>query len=183
MAVCAGSVMALAWATVGAKDERTSGRRAQLEGEMSRMASPLAELARLERAGDAARAAAAQAQLRARPIVELDSLLQALGREVQAGVTVSRLQRSDEGVELRVRAADTAACASWVERLRRIPGLESAQTVELKSIAAPAGRQGETAVEATVRLRWRGASAHSPQPSPSHHVALDSRKRRERSDR
>ncbi|MGN6315328.1 hypothetical protein [Trinickia sp.] len=183
VAVFAGSVVAFGWAAVAAKDERMSGRRAQLEREMSLMSSPLAELARLERADETAKAAAAQAQLRARPIAELHSLLHALGGEAQSGVALSRLRRSDEGVELQVRAADTVACASWVERLQRMPGLESAETVELKSLAAPAARQGETAVEATVRLRWRGASTQAPRPSPSRQVVLESRKRRERSDR
>jgi Tfp pilus assembly protein PilN len=183
VAVFAGSIMALGWAAVAAKDERMSGRRAQLERDMSLMSSPLAELARLERADESAKAAAAQAQLLARPIIELRSLLEVLGREVQSGVAISRLRRSDEGIELQVRAADTVACASWVERLQRLPGLESVETVGLKSLAAPAARQGETVVEATVHLRWRGASAHAPRPSPSRQVALESRKRRERSER
>lgn len=183
VAVFAGSVMALGWTAVAQKDERTSGRRAQLERELSRMSSPLAELARLERADATAKAASAQARLHAQPLGELRSLLQVLGREAQAGVTVSRLRRSDESIELQVRAADTVACASWVERLQRIPGLEPAETVELRSIAAPAGRQGEISVEAVVRLRRRGASAYSPRPSPSRHAMLESGKRRERSGR
>lgn len=161
-AVFAGSVMAFGWTAVGATDDRMNSRRQQLEREMARMSSPLAEFMRLERTDERARAAAAQARERARPLVELLALIEALSREAHAGVTVSRLRRSDEGTELRVRAADSAAYAAWAKRLGRIDGVESAETIEYQSIAALKGRAGGEAVHARVVLRWRGASSASP---------------------
>lgn len=161
----AGFLMAVGWAAMGASDDHANERRAQLEAEMARMTSPLAELARLERVAEDAKAAAAQAQMRSRPSAEMRSLLDALSREANAGVTVRRLQRTDDGIELRVRAADSAAFASWAQRLARTSGLESARTIELKSIAGAARRAGEHTIEAAVRLHGPGA-ARSFQTAP-----------------
>ena len=181
-AVLAGSMMAVGWAAMGATDDRANERHTQLETEMARMASPLAELARLERAAESAKAAAAQAQMRSRPSAEMRSLLDALSREANAGVTVSRLQRTDDGIELRIRAADSAACASWVQRLARTSGLESARTIELKSIPAAVGRGGEHTIEAAVRLHSPGATGSSQAVPPLRRPARGDRARSARGE-
>lgn len=151
-ATLGGALIAIGWASFGANDDGASARRALLERELAGLATPLAELARLERASAGSRASAALSAARARPYAELRVLLDALSREAQEDVTVTRLRQTREGFELRLLGADSGACASWVARLGRTGAWPGAQIVELKFLAAPSGAQSGGAVEATVRL-------------------------------
>lgn len=161
-AVSAGALMAIAWAASGSGDDRIGDRRVVLERQLAQLSPALAELARLERARERARASAAIALARARPYAELRSLLETLSGQAHAGVSVSRLRQSREGFELQVRAVDSTACASWVERLTRVPGWEAADIANMRLVAVPvSGSATGRAVEATVRLPSRGATPAS----------------------
>jgi type II secretory pathway component PulM len=173
-AVLAGGVLAIGCATIGAPADRASARRAQIERELAREAPALAEYARLERAGQAAKGSGAQATARAHPQLSALwlALLDALSREAHSGVTVSRLEGSNAAVELQVGAADSAACVAWMDRLGRLRGVESVEMIDLKSTAAVSTAAVSTAaanaghgagsIEAVVRLRWRGDGETRP---------------------
>jgi len=161
-ALFAGTLIAIGWGAVDAADGRTTARRESIERELARLAPSLDEFVRLERAGQTARAGTAETAARARPYFELRSLLAALSSEARSGVTVSRLQRSGDGIELRVHAADSAACAAWVERLARLSGAESAAMTDIRLIAAPIGSRAAPKVEALVRVGWSGTAHRSP---------------------
>jgi Tfp pilus assembly protein PilN len=178
-AISIGVLMAAGWALAGPNDSGGGARRLLLERELTQLSPSLTELARLSRAGESTRASVAAAAARARPYMELRTLLETLGREAHAGVTVSRLRQTQEGFELQVHAVDSAACASWVARLARIPGWQSADIAGLRLAAARGGGQSGRAVEASVRLPLRAmASAPLPRRTP---VGRDDRG--DRSDR
>lgn len=162
-AVTVGVIGAIAWAASGSGEDAVSARRVLLERQLAQLSPALAELARLDRAGESARASAAVALARARPYAELRSLLETLSGQAHGGVTVSRIRQSREGFELQVRAVDGAACASWVERLARMPGWEAAQITDLRLVATPADGRAEQTVEANVRLPSR---AETPSAAP-----------------
>lgn len=157
-AILAGAALAAGCAAAGSAAGRADAPRAALERELTQLSSPLAELAGLERAARSANAGAAQAAARARPYVELRSLIEVLSHQAHEGVTVKRLQRAGEGFELEVEAVDSAACASWVESLARTPGLASAEMADFKSAAVTAGGRSGREVAAVVRVRWHGAT-------------------------
>jgi Tfp pilus assembly protein PilN len=161
-AMIVGVSAAIGCAAFGQSGEHAGARRAMLERELAELASPLAELTRLERAGEASRASAASIAAQARPYAELRALLETLGREAHADVTVTRLRQTPEGIELRIVGANSAACASWVARLARAPQWRKAQIVELKFVAAPIHAQSGRRVEAAVRLPADVLSAPSP---------------------
>lgn len=171
-AALAGGVLAIGCATTGATADRASTRRAQIERELARAAPALAEHARLERAGQAAKRSGAQAIARAQPSERWLALLEALSHEANSGVTVSRMEGSHAAVELQIGAADSAACVAWIERLGRTRGAESVEMIDLKSTAAVSAAaasaaaantaHGAGAVEAVVRLRWRGDGETRP---------------------
>jgi Tfp pilus assembly protein PilN len=158
-AVVAGAGVALGCAALAPADSNMTTRRERLEREWASLSAPLAEYARLERAGQGAHASAVLAAARARPLVELRLLLETLSREAPAGVTVRRLRQSRDGFEMQVRAADGAACASWVARLARVPGWEGADMVDLRLVAAAKGLPAGRTVEATVRVPSRAAGS------------------------
>jgi len=178
-AVLAGTLAAFGWETMGAADER----RMQLEREVAQQAPALVELARLERAQESARANAAQAAARSQPYVALMSLLDALSAETHAGVTVNRLQLSDEDVQLQLHASDSAVGTAWTERLARLPGAKSAEMVDFKLIATPAGGEARRAIEAVVRVRWRDAQPASPLRRTARSTAASADGARGRRDR
>jgi Tfp pilus assembly protein PilN len=162
VAVLIGGALAIGRASAGAADDGANARRAQLERELARAAPALTEYARLERAGQAAKASAEQAAARARPSARWLALFEALSGEAPSGVAVSRLQGSNTEIELHVSAPDSAACVAWMDRLRRVRGAESVEMVDLKSTASvDANRAGE-AMTAVVRLRWRGEGPTRP---------------------
>ena len=161
-AILAGALIAIGWASVAVNGEGASARRALLERALAGLATPLAEVARLERASAASRASAALGVARARPYVELRALLDALSRESHAGVTVTRLRQTREGFELRILGRDSGACASWMARLASTGAWPGARIVELKFVPAPGRVQSAGAVEATVRLPAAVSRLRSP---------------------
>lgn len=161
-AMAVGALMAIG-CSVALAGDGASASQARFEQELAQLSPSLMEFARLARADESARARVAVAAARARPNVELRTLLETLSREAQAGVTVSRLRQTQEGFELQVRAVDSAACAAWVKRLARIPGWEAADIADLTLAAARIGGQGGRAMEARVRLPLRTA-ALAPMP-------------------
>lgn len=159
--IVAGAVIAFGCAALAPADSNLRARRERLERELASLSAPLTEYARLERAGQGALASAAAAAARARPAAELRLLLETLSAEARAGVTVRRLRQNREGFEMQVRAVDSAACASWVARLARVPGWEGADMVDLRWVATPKSPQAGRTVEATVRVRPRVAASAS----------------------
>jgi len=180
-ALSAGGLLAVGCASVGASDGAANARRVYIERELAEAAPALAEYGRLERAGRAATASAAQAQAFAQPSVRWLALLDALSSDAHSGVTVSRLQGSDIGIEVQVSAADSAACVAWMDRLRRLlQGVESVEMVDLKSARAADAKQNDDAIEAIVRVRWQGEG----EQRPARHTAYRERPGAERaSDR
>lgn len=161
-AMALGALVAIG-CSVAVAGDGASARQARFERELAQLSPSLTEFARLARADESARARVAVAAARARPNVELRTLLETLSREAQAGVTVSRLRQTQEGFELQVHAVDSAACAAWVKRLARIPGWEAADIADLTLAAARIGGQGGRAMQARVRLPLRTAA---PVPMP-----------------
>lgn len=161
-ALVAGAVMALGYAALGPADAGVSARRAGLERQLTGLAAPLAEYARLARTGQAAQASVAAAA-RARPALESHLLLETLSQQARAGVTVRRLRQSREGYEIQIHAPDSAACAAWVTRLARVPGWEGAAIVDLRLVAGPSRGQAQAAlrVEANVRVPLRVSPTES----------------------
>lgn len=153
--IVAGAVMGLGYAALVPADAGLSARREGLERQLTGLAVPLAENARLVRAGQAAQESAAAAAARARPALELRLLLETLSQEARAGVTVRRLRQSREGYEMQIHAPDSGACASWVARLARVPGWEGAAIVDLRLVARPSHGQAARVVEANVRVPSR----------------------------
>lgn len=178
-ALLVGALIGVGWAVVGAQDDRARVRHAELSREIAQLAPALDELARLERAAQSANAGARQAAARVRPYVELRSLLGALSSEAHAGVTVDSLRQTNEGIELRVRAAESAACASWVDRLARKPGVGAAEIVDFKSTGPSARAHAERFVEAIVRVR----SSDTRGPSPVPRIGADTPAHTDRSGR
>jgi Tfp pilus assembly protein PilN len=160
-AMSVGFVAAIVWAASGAGDDRFAARRVLLERQLAQLAPHLAQVTRLDRAAESARASDAVALTRARPYAALRSLLETLSGQADAGVTVNRVRQSREGFELQVRAVDSDACASWVARLTQTPGWEAAEITELRLVAAPVGGHAERAVEANVLLPSRAAQTAS----------------------
>jgi Tfp pilus assembly protein PilN len=161
-AVLAGGALAVGCATIGASADRASTRRAEIERELAREAPALAEYARLARASQAANGRGAQATARAQSSELWLALLEALSREADSGVTVTRLEGSKAAVELQIGAADSAACVAWMDRLGRLGGAESVEMIDLKSTAAPHAGHGAGPIEAVVRLRWRSDGETRP---------------------
>lgn len=159
--IVAGAVIALGCAALTPADSNMIGRRERLEQEVASLSAPLAEYARLERAGHGAHASAVAAAARARPSVELRSLLETLSREAQAGVTVRHLRQSRGGFEIAIRAVDSAACAAWVARLARVSGWEGTEILDLRLVAASKGQPAGRAVEANVRVPSRASASAS----------------------
>jgi Tfp pilus assembly protein PilN len=166
-AITLGALMAIVGANGGSAEDRAGARRVVLEQQLAQLSPSLAELAWFQRAGESARTGAAVALAQARPYAELRALLDALSRHAHAGVTVSRLRQGRDGFELRVRAVDSAACTSWVERLARMRGWEAADIADLRLVAATTDDQAAGAVEAIVRLPSRAAASASASASTS----------------
>ena len=161
-AVLAGGLLAIGCAAAGASADRASTRRAQIERELAREAPALAEYARLERAGHAAKASSAQAAARAQPSERWMALLEVLSREVSSGVVLNRLEGSNTAVELQAGAVDSATCFAWMDRLGRLGSVEAVEMVDLKSTASANAGPGAGAIEAVVRLRWRAEGETRP---------------------
>lgn len=165
-AVLAGGLLAIGCAAAGASADRASTRRAQIERELARElareAPALAEYARLERAGHAAKASSAQAAARAQPSERWMALLEVLSREVSSGVVLNRFEGSNTAVELQAGAVDSATCFAWMDRLGRLGSVEAVEMVDLKSTASANAGPGAGAIEAVVRLRWRAEGETRP---------------------
>lgn len=159
--VAAGAVIAVGCAALAPAGSNLRARHERLEREMANLSAPLAEYARLERAEQGALASAAAAAVRARPAADLRLLLGTLSAQAHAGVTVRRLRQNREEFEMQVRAVDSAACASWVARLARVPGWEGTDMVDLRWVATLKGSQAERTVEANVRVRPHVAASAS----------------------
>ena len=161
-AIVAGAVMALGYAVLGPADAGLSARREGLERQLTGLAAPLAEYARLARAGQAAQASASAAA-RERPALESHLLLETLSQQAHAGVTVRRLRQSREAYEMQIHAPDSAACAAWVTRLARVPGWERAAIADLRLVDGRGRGQAQAArvVEANVRVPLRVSPTES----------------------
>ncbi|RDU95547.1 hypothetical protein [Trinickia dinghuensis] len=178
-AAIVGTLTAICCAAAAPGDGRMDARRVLLERKLAQLSPSLAELSRLERLGEGSRAKAAAAAARARPYVELRSLLETLSRDAHAGVAVDRLRQTVEGFELQIHAADSAAAASWMGRLTRAPGGEGAQIDDLRLAAVQIDGQAGRAVEARVRLPSRAVvSAPAARPTGSGGEARDGRDER-----
>lgn len=157
-AALAGSVAAALWLAWDAFDGPDRGaERTRLESALAELEAPLARYRRLEREHAQVREHAALATKIAQPRQALLDLLDALSREPSPGVALRRLHLTPDGAQLSATASDSAASAAWIERLGRVPGIESAEVSDLR-VASAAGT-GAHPIDFAVRLHWHGADA------------------------
>jgi type IV pilus assembly protein PilN len=142
-----------------------SGLEASREAQEQSLAQwrvPLAEAQRLAREAEARRDGEHLARLHARGTVRFFALADALASSTPPGVGLQQLTQFADETDLQASAADEAAVAAWLGRLRALPEVEAVSVRELKR-GAPAGGARESAqvgepIRVAAHLVWQGAS-------------------------
>jgi len=138
-------------------------RRAALERSVAHWRAPLAEARRLAHEAEARRLGERLSRQHARAAAHLFALADWLSSDVPPGVGLQQLTQFAEETDLQASAADEAAAAAWLGRLRTLPDVEAVTVRELKrGTAAGAAREstpdGEP-IRVAAHLVWQGASA------------------------
>ncbi|WP_321915915.1 PilN domain-containing protein [Paraburkholderia sp. J11-2] len=138
-------------------------RREALEQPLAQWRAPLAEAQRLARESEARRVGEQQARQYARATTRFFALADALSSDVPPRVGLQQLSQSADETDLQASAADEAAAAAWLGRLRSLPGVDAVSVRELKR-GAPAGAARDSAsaaepIRVAAHLVWQGASA------------------------
>lgn len=137
-------------------------QRAALDGALAQSRTPLAEAARLARETEVRRAASQLSQQHARTTTRFLALSEALAHDVPPGVVLQQLAQSADETDLEASAADEAAAAAWLGRLRALPEVEAVSVRELKrgtrASAARAASQSAEPIRVAAHLVWKGAS-------------------------
>ncbi|MGF6938855.1 hypothetical protein OKW41_008017 [Paraburkholderia sp. UCT70] len=137
---------------------RLDARRAAAGQALTPLAAPLAEHAKLSRAEQDEREAAARAASLARPLAHLRDLLDALSFEPGDRVVLRQLRQREDETELLATSSGHIASAEWLKRLGAIHGVQGA---EMRDLHRPTGKGGASTeqaiggpVEFDARLRW-----------------------------
>lgn len=158
----AGAAAALIWSATGIFAQERAGRsRHQLEAALVQLAAPAAEYGRLERVQAQMRAQAERSRVLARPRDAFLGVVDALSRELAAGIALERLHLTSRGIELKAIAADTATPALLMERLGRVPDIRAAELADLRFHSGT----GDRMVGFLARLTVKGAEADADAPA------------------
>ncbi|MGF6510798.1 fimbrial assembly protein [Paraburkholderia sp. 32] len=159
VAACVGAAgvsLVAGWQSFAAA--RLDARRAAAGHALTPLAVPLAEHAKLSRAEQDEREAAARAASLARPLAHLRDLLDALSFEPGDRVVLRQLRQREYETELLATSSDHIASAEWLKRLGAIHGVQGA---EMRDLHRPTGKGGASTeqaiggpVEFDARLRW-----------------------------
>ncbi|MGF6635630.1 fimbrial assembly protein [Paraburkholderia sp. MM6662-R1] len=159
----AGVLLVAGWQSFAAA--RLDARLAAAGQALTPLAVPLAEHAKLSRAEQDEREAAARAASLARPLAHLRDLLDALSFEPGDRVVLRQLRQREYETELLATSSDHIASAEWLKRLGAIHGVQGA---EMRDLHRPTGKGGASTeqaiggpVEFDARLRW-GDPPHKP---------------------
>ncbi|MCC8405073.1 fimbrial assembly protein [Paraburkholderia sp. MMS20-SJTN17] len=156
----AGVLLVAGWQSFAAArlDARLDARRESANEALTRLAAPLEEHARLLRAEEERRKAAARAASLATPLVRLRDLLDALSFEPGGNVVLRQLRQREHETEVLATSSSHIASAEWLKRLGSIHGVQGA---EMRDLHRPAGKSGTSSgqaiggpVEFDARLRW-----------------------------
>ncbi|MBB5461699.1 fimbrial assembly protein [Paraburkholderia sp. Cpub6] len=152
----AGVLLVAGWQSFAAA--RLDARRAAAGQALTPLAVPLAEHAKLSRAEQDEREAAARAASLARPLAQLRDLLDALSFEPGDHVVLRQLRQREYETELLATSSGHIASAEWLKRLGAIHGVQGA---EMRDLHRPTGKGGASTeqaiggpVEFDARLRW-----------------------------
>ncbi|MBC8749060.1 Tfp pilus assembly protein PilN [Paraburkholderia sp. WC7.3g] len=152
----AGVLLVAGWQTFAAA--RLDARRAAAGQALTRLAAPLAEHAKLSRAEQEQREAAARAADLATPLAHLRDLLEALSFEPGDRVVLRQLRQREYETELLATSSGHLASAEWLKRLGAIHGMQGAEMRDLHRPQQKGGPSTEPAiggpVEFDARLRW-----------------------------
>jgi type IV pilus assembly protein PilN len=145
-------------------------RRVAQEQSLAHWRVPLAEAQRLASEAEARRGGEQLARLHARGTERFFSLTDALASDVPPGVGLQQLTQFADETDLQASAADEAAVAAWLGRLRALPDVEAVSVRELKR-NTPTGAARESAslsepIRVAAHLVWQGASAVPPSGEP-----------------
>ncbi|WP_233803713.1 fimbrial assembly protein [Paraburkholderia sp. HP33-1] len=137
---------------------RLDARREAAGQALARLAAPLEEHAKLSRAEEERRKAAARAASLATPLVHLRDLLDALSFEPGGSVVLRQLRQRELETEVLATSSSHIASAEWLKRLGSIHGVQGA---EMRDLHRPTGQGGASIeqaiggpVEFDARLRW-----------------------------
>ncbi|MDH6149935.1 MULTISPECIES: hypothetical protein [Paraburkholderia] len=137
---------------------RLDARRAAAGQALTPLAAPLAEHAKLSRAEQDQREAAARAANLARPLEHLRDLLDALSFEPGDRVVLRQLRQREYETELLATSSGHIASAEWLKRLGAIHGVQGAEMRDLHRATGKGDASTEQAiggpVEFDARLRW-----------------------------
>ncbi|MFM0739052.1 fimbrial assembly protein [Paraburkholderia xenovorans] len=153
---------------------RLDTERASVERELTQLAAPLAEQAKLLRAQDEQRQGAARAASLTTPLTHLRDLLDALSFEPGDGVVLQQLRQREHETELLATSRGHLASADWLKRMSAIRGVKGAEVNDLR----PAGSRGTAmaavggngSIEFGACLRWDDPlqkTAHVSRPAAS----------------
>ncbi|WP_042298010.1 PilN domain-containing protein [Paraburkholderia bannensis] len=139
---------------------RADTRRAATEQQLAQLGAPLREARRLAREADERAASLREAQQKAKPLMHLFALIEALARVRTEGVTLDQLIQHADETELHASATDEAAAAAWLERLHTLRDIEAVNVREMKREAQgrqPHGTTQGAPIHVAARLVWKGA--------------------------
>ncbi|WP_321888872.1 PilN domain-containing protein [Paraburkholderia bannensis] len=139
---------------------RADTRRAAIEQQLAQLGAPLREARRLAREADERAASLREAQQKAKPLMHLFALIEALARVRTEGVTLDQLVQHADETELQASATNEAAAAAWLERLHTLRDIEAVNVREMKREAQgrqPHGTTHVAPIHVAARLVWKGA--------------------------
>jgi Tfp pilus assembly protein PilN len=158
---CAAVLAAAGWQSF--ERARLDAQRASGENELTRLAGPLAEHARLEHDLDERSKRAARAITLSAPLGHLLDLLDTLSQMSADDVVLQQLRQRAHETELLATSRDPLASTVWLKELSYVRGVKSAEVADLHPVqhAGHIGRVGRDAVadsaagvEFAARLRW-----------------------------
>lgn len=157
---------------------RTDASREIVDQEAAQLRLPLAEAKRLASEAAAQRAGAELARQQAKPLNRLLTLFDALARAGTVGVVLQQIAQRGDEAELQAAAADEAAAAAWLGRLRALPEVGAVSVRELKRTSLAAGAKQRASADESIqpiqpiqvvaRLVWQGASPTAKPVGESH---------------
>ncbi|MPW21227.1 fimbrial assembly protein [Paraburkholderia sp. CNPSo 3157] len=133
---------------------RIDRQRADLDGRLAALASPLAEHARLTGEASNERLQNERAATLSEPLVHLLDLLDALSQEPSDTVVVKQLRQRGRDTEMLAVSTDHAAASAWLNRLAALRGVKDASLSDLHRTAS--ATESSTAIELTANLKWDG---------------------------
>lgn len=131
--------------------------RRSIEQSLAQLRIPLAEQQRLVREAAEQRTRVMAAQRQAKPLAQFLALLDGLTHSGVDGIALQQVVQRPNETQLQAMVSGEAAIATWLARLRTMPGVQSVSMRELKRTPASGARaqsQREEPLQLTALLAW-----------------------------